>query len=69
MIGRHHLRRAAIGMLASLALLVCAPAGAVTRAWLDREQRQCRRCGDVEYRNRPNAASTRITHHCAAISR
>ncbi|PPV09038.1 hypothetical protein XBLMG947_0688 [Xanthomonas bromi] len=37
MIGRYHLRRAAIGMLASVALLACAPAGAVTRAWLDRD--------------------------------
>ncbi|WP_016850400.1 BatD family protein, partial [Xanthomonas citri] len=37
MIGRQHLRRAAIGMLASVALLACAPVGAVTRAWLDRD--------------------------------
>ncbi|WP_372361285.1 BatD family protein [Xanthomonas sp. NCPPB 1325] len=37
MIGRHHLRRAAIGMLACMMLLVGAPAGAVTRAWLDRD--------------------------------
>ncbi|MCL1559474.1 BatD family protein [Xanthomonas nasturtii] len=44
MIGRHHLRRAAIGMLASMMLLVGAPAGAVTRAWLDRDSASA---GDV----------------------
>ncbi|WP_166745228.1 BatD family protein [Xanthomonas cannabis] len=44
MIGRHHLRRAAIGMLASMMLLVGAPAGAVTRAWLDRDSANA---GDV----------------------
>ncbi|WP_017114950.1 BatD family protein, partial [Xanthomonas vasicola] len=44
MIGRHHLRRAAIGMLASVAVLACAPAGAVTRAWLDRDSANA---GDV----------------------
>ncbi|MCC4599867.1 BatD family protein [Xanthomonas melonis] len=37
MIGTHHLRRVAIGMLTSAMLLVCAPLGAVTRAWLDRD--------------------------------
>ncbi|KGE51288.1 BatD family protein [Xanthomonas axonopodis pv. vasculorum] len=37
MIGRQHLRRMAIGMLASAALVACAPVGAVTRAWLDRD--------------------------------
>ncbi|NIJ80250.1 BatD family protein [Xanthomonas cannabis] len=44
MIGRHHLRRAAIGMLACMMLLVGAPAGAVTRAWLDRDSANA---GDV----------------------
>lgn len=44
MIGTHHLRRAAIGMLASVMLLTCAPAGAVTRAWLDRDSADA---GDV----------------------
>jgi len=37
MIGRHHVRRAAIGILINVTLLVSAPAGAVTRAWLDRD--------------------------------
>ncbi|AOD16069.1 BatD family protein [Xanthomonas fragariae] len=37
MIGTHHLRRAVIGMLTSVVLLTCAPVGAVTRAWLDRD--------------------------------
>ncbi|WP_349779488.1 BatD family protein [Xanthomonas sp. WHRI 7065] len=44
MIGTHHLRRAAIGMLASVMLLTCAPVGAVTRAWLDRDSADA---GDV----------------------
>ncbi|NIK53856.1 BatD family protein [Xanthomonas arboricola] len=44
MIGTHHLRRAAIGMLASVMLLTCAPVGAVTRAWLDRDSANA---GDV----------------------
>ncbi|PPU76482.1 MULTISPECIES: BatD family protein [Xanthomonas] len=37
MIGTYHLRRVAIGMLSSAALVFCAPLGAVTRAWLDRD--------------------------------
>ncbi|SOU06200.1 BatD family protein [Xanthomonas arboricola] len=44
MIGTHHLRRAAIGMLTSVMLLTCAPVGAVTRAWLDRDSADA---GDV----------------------
>lgn len=44
MIGTHHLRRAAIGMLTSAMLLTCAPVGAVTRAWLDRDSANA---GDV----------------------
>ncbi|KER84956.1 BatD family protein [Xanthomonas arboricola] len=44
MIGTHHLRRAAIGMLTSVMLLTCAPVGAVTRAWLDRDSANA---GDV----------------------
>lgn len=44
MIGRHHLRRAAIGMLTGVMLLTCAPVGAVTRAWLDRDSANA---GDV----------------------
>ncbi|WP_349777950.1 BatD family protein [Xanthomonas sp. WHRI 6108] len=44
MIGTHHLRRAAIGMLTSVMLLSCAPVGAVTRAWLDRDSANA---GDV----------------------
>ncbi|NYH48726.1 BatD family protein [Xanthomonas arboricola] len=44
MIGTHHLRRAAIGMLTSAMLFTCAPAGAVTRAWLDRDSANA---GDV----------------------
>ncbi len=44
MIGTHHLRRGAIGMLACMMLFVCAPAGAVTRAWLDRDSANA---GDV----------------------
>ncbi|PPT27269.1 BatD family protein [Xanthomonas arboricola] len=44
MIGTHHLRRAAIGMLTSAMLLTCAPVGAVTRAWLDRDSASA---GDV----------------------
>ncbi|KQQ80150.1 hypothetical protein ASF73_03050 [Xanthomonas sp. Leaf131] len=44
MIGTHHLRRAAIGLLASAMLLTCAPVGAVTRAWLDRDSANA---GDV----------------------
>ncbi|MBB5734808.1 hypothetical protein FHT09_000507 [Xanthomonas arboricola] len=44
MIGTHHLRRAAIGMLTGVMLLTCAPAGAVTRAWLDRDSADA---GDV----------------------
>ncbi|CAD2248768.1 BatD family protein [Xanthomonas arboricola] len=44
MIGTHHLRRAAIGMLASVMLLTCAPVGAVTRAWLDSDSANA---GDV----------------------
>ncbi|MEB1608891.1 BatD family protein [Xanthomonas campestris pv. campestris] len=44
MIGTHHLRRAAIGMLTGVMLLTCAPVGAVTRAWLDRDSADA---GDV----------------------
>ncbi|WP_115528794.1 MULTISPECIES: BatD family protein [Xanthomonas] len=44
MIGTHHLRRGAIGMLASMMLFVCTPVGAVTRAWLDRDSANA---GDV----------------------
>lgn len=44
MIGTHHLRRAAIGMLTGVMLLTCAPVGAVTRAWLDRDSANA---GDV----------------------
>ncbi|KLD72133.1 BatD family protein [Xanthomonas pisi] len=44
MIGTHHLRRGAIGMLACMMLFVCAPAAAVTRAWLDRDSASA---GDV----------------------
>ncbi|KER87424.1 membrane protein [Xanthomonas arboricola pv. celebensis] len=44
MIGTHHLRRAAIGMLTSAMLLTCVPVGAVTRAWLDRDSANA---GDV----------------------
>ncbi|WP_126969844.1 BatD family protein [Xanthomonas sp. BRIP62411] len=44
MIGTHHLRRAAIGMLTCVMLLTCAPVGAVTRAWLDRDSANA---GDV----------------------
>ncbi|NJC38915.1 hypothetical protein GGR60_003469 [Xanthomonas arboricola] len=44
MIGTHHLRRAAIGMLTGVMLFTCAPVGAVTRAWLDRDSANA---GDV----------------------
>ncbi|PPT77955.1 hypothetical protein XaplCFBP3122_04800 [Xanthomonas arboricola pv. populi] len=44
MIGTHHLRRAAIGMLTGVMLLTGAPVGAVTRAWLDRDSADA---GDV----------------------
>lgn len=44
MIGTHHLRRAAIAMLASMVMLASAPVGAVTRAWLDRDSANA---GDV----------------------
>ncbi|AKC79285.1 membrane protein [Xanthomonas arboricola] len=44
MIGTHHLRRAAIGMLTGVMLLTCTPVGAVTRAWLDRDSANA---GDV----------------------
>ncbi|MCC8553475.1 BatD family protein [Xanthomonas hortorum] len=44
MIGTHHLRRAAIAMLASMVMLASAPVSAVTRAWLDRDSANA---GDV----------------------